>query len=76
MTWLAFSTRLRPILLTSITTILGSLVIATDPVWSGLSWSIVFGLSLSAGLTLVVFPCLMYEFLGETWFDKMKTEVK
>jgi len=61
-------TRMRPILLTSITTILGSLVIASDPVWSGLAWSIVFGLSLSSLLTLIVFPSLIYEFLGEKWF--------
>ncbi len=53
-------TRLRPILLTSATTVLGNLTIASDPVWSGLAWSIVFGLSLSAVLTLGVFP-LLYE---------------
>jgi multidrug efflux pump subunit AcrB len=57
---LAGKTRLRPILLTSATTILGNLTIVTDPVWSGLAWSIVFGLSLSAVLTLGVFP-LLYE---------------
>ncbi|MBU1863157.1 MAG: efflux RND transporter permease subunit [Candidatus Omnitrophica bacterium] len=65
-------TRFRPILLTSITTVLGSLVIATDPVWSGLSWAIVFGLSLSTLLTLVVFPVLIYDFLGKRWFEEMK----
>jgi multidrug efflux pump subunit AcrB len=57
---LAGKTRLRPILLTSATTILGNLTIVSDPVWSGLAWSIVFGLSLSAILTLGVFP-LLYE---------------
>ncbi len=57
---LAGKTRLRPILLTSATTVLGNLTIASDPVWSGLAWSIVFGLSLSAVLTLGVFP-LLYE---------------
>jgi len=56
----AGKTRLRPILLTSLTTVLGSLTIAGDPVWSGLAWSIVFGLSLSAVLTLGVFPVLLY----------------
>ncbi len=68
----AGKTRLLPIMLTSATTILGSLVIAFDPVWSGLAWSIVFGLSLSTGLTLVVFPCLMVEFLGDKWFKAVK----
>jgi multidrug efflux pump subunit AcrB len=55
----AGKTRLRPILLTSTTTVLGSLTIASDPVWSGLAWSIVFGLSLSSLFTLGVFPVLL-----------------
>jgi multidrug efflux pump subunit AcrB len=50
--------RLAPIFLTSLTTVLGSLTIAGDPVWSGLAWSIVFGLSLSTLLTLGIFPIL------------------
>jgi len=55
-------TRLRPIVLTSMTTILGNFTIISDPVWSGLAWSIIFGLSISAGFTLVVFPALMSSF--------------
>ncbi|MBP9749248.1 MAG: efflux RND transporter permease subunit [Candidatus Pacebacteria bacterium] len=55
----AASSRLRPILLTSLTTVLGSLTIAFDPVWSGLAWAIVFGLSLSTVLTLVLLPTLL-----------------
>ncbi len=51
--------RLRPILLTSLTTVLGSLTIASDPVWSGLAWSIVFGLSLSTVLTLIILPAFL-----------------
>lgn len=54
--------RLRPIVLTSLTTVLGSLTIASDPVWSGLAWAIVFGLSLSTILTLVVYPTLLVYF--------------
>ncbi|MCD4780084.1 MAG: efflux RND transporter permease subunit [Candidatus Omnitrophica bacterium] len=65
-------TRMRPIMLTSLTTVLGSLVIASDPVWSGLAWSIIFGLSLSAALTLVAFPVLIAEFLGDKWFVSLK----
>jgi multidrug efflux pump subunit AcrB len=57
--------RLRPILLTSLTTVLGSLTIVSDPVWSGLAWSIVFGLSLSTVLTLVVYPLLLVYFMGD-----------
>ena len=55
----AGAARLRPILLTSLTTVLGSLTIAADPVWSGLAWSIVFGLSLSTVLTLIILPTLL-----------------
>lgn len=54
--------RLRPIFLTSLTTVLGSLTIAGDPVWSGLAWAIVFGLSLSTILTLVIYPTLLIYF--------------
>ncbi len=61
---LAAQTRFRPIVLTSLTTILGSLTIASDPVWSGLAWAIVFGLSLSTVLTLLVFPVLYYRVEG------------
>jgi len=53
--------RLAPIVLTSLTTILGTLTIASDPVWEGLAWSIIWGLSLSALLTLVIFPLLLFE---------------
>lgn len=55
-------TRFRPILLTSITTVLGSLTIVGDPVWAGLAWSIIFGVSISTVLTLVIFPILYYTF--------------
>jgi multidrug efflux pump subunit AcrB len=51
--------RLRPIVLTSLTTVLGSLTIATDPVWSGLAWAIIFGLSFSTILTLIIYPTLL-----------------
>ncbi len=66
----ACEVRMRPILLTSLTTILGSLTIAGDPVWSGLAWSIVFGLSLSAILTLIIFPTLLYHFVGPQEFQR------
>lgn len=54
----ATSTRLRPIALTTITTILGSLTIVSDPVWSGLAWAIIWGLGVSSTLILIVFPLL------------------
>ena len=63
----AGTARLRPIMLTSLTTVLGSLTIASDPVWSGLAWAIVFGLSLSTILTLVIYPTLLMYYTGHTY---------
>ena len=64
---LAGRTRLLPIMLTSVTTILGSLTIVSDPVWEGLAWSIIFGLSISTFLTLIIFPILYFMVEGKNW---------
>lgn len=53
--------RVVPVLLTSAAAVLGSIVIAADPVWSGLAWSIAFGLSASALLTLFLVPVFFYD---------------
>ncbi len=63
----AGKTRLLPIMLTSLTTIFGSLTIISDPVWAGLAWSIIFGLSLSVFLTLIIFPIMYYKFQKSVW---------
>ncbi len=34
--------RFIPVMLTSIAAVAGSLIITSDPVWSGLAWSIVW----------------------------------
>ena len=52
----ACRSRVRPIFLTALTALLGSLVIVSDPVWSGLAWALLLGLTFSTLLTLVVFP--------------------
>ncbi len=63
----ACATRLRPIALTTITTMLGSMTILGDPVWSGLAWAIILGLGMSSALILVVFP-VIYSFYGrKSW---------
>lgn len=51
-------TRLRPIALTTVTTVLGSVTIINDPVWAGLAWAIILGLAVSSALLMIVFPAL------------------
>lgn len=61
----AASSRLQPILLTTITTVLGILPLAlTNPSWGPLGYSIVFGLIFSTVLTLFMVP-LLYQRFGE-----------
>jgi multidrug efflux pump subunit AcrB len=55
--------RFRPIFLTAGTTTLGAWPITLDPIFSGLAWSIIFGMIVSTAFTLVVIPVayhLMY----------------
>ena len=48
--------RMRPILLTALTTAIGAFPITFDPVFSGLAWALIFGLFASTLFTLVVIP--------------------
>lgn len=64
-------TRLLPIALTSLTTILGSLTIILDPVWEGLAWAIITGLSLSTFLTLVMLPVIYRIFEEKEWNNSL-----
>jgi multidrug efflux pump subunit AcrB len=48
--------RLRPILLTAGTSLLASVPIVTDPIFSGLAWALIFGLLASTAFTLFVIP--------------------
>lgn len=58
----ACSTRIEPILLTSLTTSAGLLPITiSDPLWRGLGGAIIAGLSVSGILILVLLPTLYYE---------------
>ena len=63
----AAKTRFRPIMLTTVTTILGSFTIAGDPVWSGLAYAIILGLGVSSILTIIVFPVLYFMICGKEW---------
>ena len=48
--------RLRPILLTASAAMLGAVPIIIDPIFSGLAWSLIFGLLASTLFTLFVIP--------------------
>jgi multidrug efflux pump subunit AcrB len=54
------ATRLRPIVLTALTTALGAWPITLDPVFSGLAWALIFGLFSSTLFTLIVVPVSFY----------------
>ena len=56
----AGAVRFRPILLTSVTTMLGTLTILSDPVWSGLAWTLLTGMLTSSALTLFIIPLMYY----------------
>ncbi|QDV45084.1 Antibiotic efflux pump membrane transporter ArpB [Stieleria neptunia] len=59
--------RLMPIFLTTATTVGGlvPLALAGGPLWTGLAWLLIFGLSFATALTLFVIPVL-YSFLSPT----------
>ncbi len=52
--------RMRPILLTALTTAIGAIPITFDPVFSGLAWALIFGLSASTLFTLIIIPVAYY----------------
>lgn len=56
----AGAVRMRPILLTAGTTMLGNIVITLDPIFSGLAWAIIFGILASTVFTLLVVPVVYY----------------
>ena len=54
----AAATRTRPIFMTAAAGVLSAVVIAADPVWSGLAWALVFGMTASALLSVLAIPLL------------------
>ncbi|SFD48120.1 efflux RND transporter permease subunit [Pseudoalteromonas denitrificans] len=64
----AGAVRMRPVLLTAGTTLLGNLVITLDPVFSGLAIAIIFGIISSTVFTLLVVP-IVYSLI----FDQPKS---
>ncbi|RMF93234.1 MAG: efflux RND transporter permease subunit, partial [Candidatus Schekmanbacteria bacterium] len=63
--------RFRPILLTAGTSLLGNVVITLDPIFSGLAWSIIFGIFASTIFTMLFIPIVFNLIYGE---KSVKTE--
>lgn len=53
-------TRAQPIMLTGLAAMLGAFFILDDPIFNGLAISLLFGISISTLLTLVVIPVLYF----------------
>jgi multidrug efflux pump subunit AcrB len=56
----AGAVRLRPILLTALAIVLGSAIMLTDPLFSGLAISLIFGTIAATALTLIIIPVLLH----------------
>ena len=54
------ATRAQPIVLTALAAMLGAFFILDDPIFNGLAISLIFGISVSTVLTLVVIPLLYF----------------
>ncbi|MBN2417844.1 MAG: efflux RND transporter permease subunit [Deltaproteobacteria bacterium] len=54
--------RMRPIILTALTTALGAWPITLDPIFSGLAWALITGLFASTAFTLIFIPVAYYIF--------------
>jgi multidrug efflux pump subunit AcrB len=54
--------RARPIILTAVAAMLGAFFILDDPIFSGLSVSLIFGILVSTLLTLLVIPVVYYAY--------------
>ena len=78
------STRAQPILLTGLAATLGALFILDDPIFNGLAISLIFGISVSTLLTLVVIPVLYFmtcewsrrQVAGGTPYSRLKARLK
>ncbi|MDW6004520.1 efflux RND transporter permease subunit [Vibrio mangrovi] len=57
--------RAKPILLTALAAMIGSLFILDDPIFNGLAISLIFGVFVSTLLTLIVIPVLYFSFMKE-----------
>ena len=61
----AGAVRMRPVILTAGTTLLGNLIITLDPVFNGLALAIIFGIIASTLFTLVIVPVVYWLVFSE-----------
>ena len=54
--------RLRPILITALALVIGSMVLLSDPIFQGMAVSLLFGSLVATFLTLVVIPILYFSY--------------
>lgn len=67
----AAASRLRPIILTTVTTVIGMIPLAgASALWGPLAFAIIFGLSFATLLTLVLLPIMLYRNPGKLYWDK------
>ena len=64
---LAGAVRIKPIALTAISAMIGAYFILSDPIFSGLAVSLVFGLAMSTLFTIIVVPLLYYTLARCKW---------
>ena len=70
------SVRLRPIVLTTVTTVVGMIPLAgVSALWGPLAFAIMFGLMFAMVLTLILIPVFFYRYPGSEYED-MKQEEK
>lgn len=62
---MASAVRAKPIILTGVAAMMGAMFIITDPIFSGLAVSLIFGILISTMLTLVLIPIMYYSLMKD-----------
>jgi len=65
--------RAKPIILTALAAMIGALFILDDPIFNGLAIALIFGLTVSTLLTLIVIPVMYYAFAPQRIKDLDQT---